>query len=1142
MVQQTEDLFGMWRAFPLRRRRVPLHLRIVAAVLAVCLLLLALDGWRTWQMREAAIAADRAETANLARSLAQHAHDTMYLVDVLVFRLRDRIEAEDLSPERIALLEQLIATRLQHLPALCGMAVFDAAGKVLIGERTLLGTFNVEDRAYFEYHRSHADRGVLIGDVIHSRVDGQWSITLSRRIDDRQGRFAGVVRARVSVAFLQRFYRSFAIGPRGMISLVTTRGIIVARTDGIRAATTGVDISSARLFDRIRAGQISGDTNSISPVDGVARLLSFRKVEDYPLCVLVAHALDDVLSGWRADAELHLAVSLLVSMVLMFAGSRLARQARIRQQAEQRYRLLSENSSDAVVCMALDGRRSYVSPAFTMLTGWSLGEAVAGRWDDIIHPDDRQLLAGVAQRLLAGTPQVTQCFRYVCRDGSTLWVETRARLLRCDGEETQVIANVRDITDRRAVEAVLHDSQERYRMLADSTSDVIMCLDHQFRCTYSSPACRTIFGREPEQMLDIRLEDTMHPEDAPQVLKVVQPLLTQTCGRTCVTYRAQHATKSWVWVEATVDVARDAPAGGTTSLILSLRDISERYAQAEELRTANVELHRLARHLARARFQAEKANQAKSRFLAGMSHELRTPLNSILGYAELLKLGGELNTKQIQWVTTMLEGGEHLLQMIDRVLNLSEIEAETIDLKLGRTDLPLLAQACVDLVQPAARAKGLRLGLAVASETPGWIMTDAGRLRQILLNLLGNAIKFTSHGSVELRLQPIPGFGTRIEVIDTGPGIPAIFKPRLFQKFDRLGFDGSRVEGAGLGLALSAQLATILKARLEHRDNPAGGSVFRLDLPTVADACPALAPTVGGIPSMPTPDDGGNLAGPCRVLVVDDIAMNRDITAAFLQSAGHEVTLAHGGFEAVSLASSSEFDIIFMDVQMPGVDGLEATRRIRLLPSPDSRVPIVALTAQAFSEQIEQCYAAGMDAHLTKPFKQDALLTLLGRLLAARRKPDVARAPPVEQAAGGLVHEQVGDTRPQPPSGPDAPANDHPAPFNKATFDSMAALLSPETITSYLATIRARSEALLQALREPDVLACPDGELGSGAHILAGSAGMFGFEQLAAAAQCFDHAVKKGEPVTRTLIDGLSADLEFLIGEVEGRMPILAAP
>ncbi len=441
-------------AFPSwRRRRISLHAGIISAVLAVCLLLLGLDGWSTWQASEAAIAADKVETANLARSLARHASDTLQVADVILSGLRERVEAEAPSPERTDRLERLIAMQVADVPALSGLAVFDAKGAKLAGERdALVSVFGVEGRAYFEYHRTHADRGVRVGEPIRSRADGLWGITVSRRIDDPKGRFAGVVRARISTAFLQDFYRSFAVGSHGLISLISMQGIVVARTDATEM-NTGANVSGGPVFRRIAAGQSSGSFRYVSPLDEVTRLGSFRRLDDYPLYIVVGHALDEVLAGWRADARRHLAASLFVSAVLALVGCRFAGQVRTRQRAECRYRLLAENSSDAIVCIGLDGSRRYVSPAFSRLTGWSFEEGVAEQSTDIIHPDDRPEYDRLAGLLASGSAQVTWCFRYICKDGSLLWVEARARLLEGIDGETQMICNVREITERRAAEA-----------------------------------------------------------------------------------------------------------------------------------------------------------------------------------------------------------------------------------------------------------------------------------------------------------------------------------------------------------------------------------------------------------------------------------------------------------------------------------------------------------------------------------------------------------------------------------------------------------------------------------------------------------------------------------------------------------------
>lgn len=517
-----------------------------------------------------------------------------------------------------------------------------------------------------------------------------------------------------------------------------------------------------------------------------------------------------------------------------------------------------------------------------------------------------------------------------------------------------------------------------------------------------------------------------------------------------------------------------------------------------QLQSSNENLERLSRNLIQARDRAERANRTKSRFLAGMSHELRTPLAGIMGYARLLQAEGSLSPKQECRVNAMLTAGKHLMEMIAGVLDMSEIESDHVTLRLDQIDLQTTLNACLDLVRPNAEAKGLDLTLTLKAGTPKKITTDPVRLRQILLNMLGNAVKFTSRGGVTLALGPSPdGLALLFEVADTGPGIPTACQDRLFQEFEQLAVElASKVEGSGLGLAISNRLATVMGGRLGYRDNPGGGSVFWLELPLNMTAeLPAALPAAERFQVEAKAQSDHSLT----VLIVDDVEMNRDIASAFLGAAGHKVVCAEGGAEAVAAAASADFDAILMDVRMPEVDGLEATRRIRALDGARGRVPIVAVTAQAFTGQIAECREAGMNGHLAKPFDPAELLAAVVAAVDDRLGPK----PPVQAApARTAVHAD--------PAGP-APEAALPI-FDLAAFDQTACFLASDNLDTCLRQISTAGEQFKEKLRAPATMLSNSEALAEVAHRLAGTAGMFGFMRLSNLGRNFEHAIRSKAP------------------------------
>jgi PAS domain S-box-containing protein len=546
-------------------------------------------------------------------------------------------------------------------------------------------------------------------------------------------------------------------------------------------------------------------------------------------------------------------------------------------------------------------------------------------------------------------------------------------------------------------------SETQFRLLAEHASDMVSRVGPDGAQLYVSPAAARIFGISPEALLGQNLLERVIPEDRPVLKAVMQRLLSGEAEESDVLYRVVNPERGEIWIEGKARVLRDPVTGAPVGYTAISRDVTERRRleaeqdlRRQELERYSTELELLAGHLVRAKDEAERANRAKSRFLAGVSHELRTPLNGLLGYAQLLRLEGGLSAIQSSRVEAMLGAGAHLLEMINRVLDLSDIEAERIELQVDVVDVGQVARGCLDLVRPMAQEKGLLLEVDAPQSVPCQARTDATRLRQVLLGLLDNALKYTVRGSVVLRLQLIAnGAALRVEVADTGPGIPAEQRRNLFLDCDQPGNGSSAAGSAGLGLPFSARLAALLGGRLGYEDNPGGGSVFWLELPLAVDAGavgPGAVSTEVGVAPEPVasvassapaaPGERPASARPTRVLVVDDVAMNRDIANAFLCAAGHEVICADGGAEAVELAGVMDYDVVLMDVRMPEMDGLEATRRIRALPGPRGRVPVIALTAQAFAEQVAECQAAGMDSHLAKPFAPEALLAAVTRAVA----------------------------------------------------------------------------------------------------------------------------------------------------------------
>jgi signal transduction histidine kinase/FixJ family two-component response regulator len=395
--------------------------------------------------------------------------------------------------------------------------------------------------------------------------------------------------------------------------------------------------------------------------------------------------------------------------------------------------------------------------------------------------------------------------------------------------------------------------------------------------------------------------------------------------------------------------------------------------------------------LVAARDAADSASAAKSRFVAHLSHELRTPMGAVLGMAQALAADTALSADQKLKADVLERAGRHLVDVAGNVLDLAKAEAGRLDMASEVVPLDELLLDCLALNRASAEAKGVRLGVVTDHAAPTAVLADATRLRQVVLNLLSNAVKFTPRdGSVELRVcSGSDGTTLRIEVEDTGPGVPTAMRDRLFREFSQIGGTAS-AGGTGLGLAISLSLMQAMRGRIGHRPAASGtGSIFWIELPA---ARPARDRQRGAAPPVPAPATPAapipTAARKLRLLVVDDVATNRLSARFLLQRLGHDVAEAEGGEQAVSAVARGNVDAVLMDANMAGIDGLEATRRIRALAGAAGRVPILAFTADLRPAFVQDCLAAGMDGCLAKPLDGAAVADALLRVHAGKPWPD----------------------------------------------------------------------------------------------------------------------------------------------------------
>jgi PAS domain S-box-containing protein len=644
------------------------------------------------------------------------------------------------------------------------------------------------------------------------------------------------------------------------------------------------------------------------------------------------------------------------------------------RESEERFKGAFTLSATGMALVAPDGRWLRVNQALCDMVGYSENELLRMDFQAITHPDDLYSDLEFVQEMLDGRRATYQMEkRYIHRNGHLVWALLSVALMRdSNGQPLNFISQVQDITERKNAEKALRDSELRKTAILETALDCIISIDHQGCIVEWNPAAEAVFGYKQQEVLGQQMANVLIPPHLRESHHQGMARYMASGENVILGQRLELPAIRKDGLEILVEMAVNRiPVEGPPQFTAYLRDITGRKRDEAALLKAKEEAER-------ERENAQRANLAKSQFLSRMSHELRTPLNAILGFGQLLEISS-LCEPDHQSVHQIMKAGRHLLDLINEVLDISRIESGNLAISLEPVSVREVCLDTLDLVKPMAAQRVISLETNLHEEQAEYISADRQRIKQVLLNLLSNAVKYNRDGGcVSLRVVPALNGRLRINVTDTGRGIPPEKMNRLFTPFDRLDAEASGIEGTGIGLTLSRRLMEAMGGTLGVESEMGKGTTFWIDLPR------AVNPLSYGAPSTQVAYETTTAPISTRwiVLYIEDNLLNLELIQRILaQRPAIKLLSSMQGGLGIELAQRHRPDLILLDLHLPEMSGEDVLRQLR--DDPQTRdIPIVVISADATPGQIERLLQAGANDYVTKPFDMHELLRIMDQNFA----------------------------------------------------------------------------------------------------------------------------------------------------------------